>query len=141
MKQLTSIAAISLIILFTIVIYTSCQNSDVSITSNPLEGVWKFESRKLATGTNIPNLDERYTQSYKFISKTRFALVTQDTSQNLFWAKTGTYLINGNNYTEKVDVSSSKEQIGTSFTVNFELKSDKWIISNELGREVWVREE
>jgi hypothetical protein len=141
MKRLTSIVAIGLFLFFALIIYTSCQNTDVSNTSNPLEGVWKFESRELAAGTNIPNLDERYTQSYKFISKTRFALVTQDTSQNLFWAKTGTYLINGNNYTENVEVSSSRKQLGTSFTVTFELKGDTWIISNELGREVWKRVE
>ncbi|MCU0645714.1 MAG: DUF4488 domain-containing protein [bacterium] len=141
MKQLASIAAISLIILFTVVIYTSCQNADVPKTSDPLEGVWKFESRDLTAGTNIPNLDERYTQSYKFISKTRFALITQDTSQNLFWAKTGTYSISGNNYIENIEVSSSKKQIDTSSTLNFELKGDEWIVSNKLGREVWKRVE
>ncbi len=42
MKQLTSIVAISVIILFTIVIYTSCQNADVSKPSNSLVGTWKI---------------------------------------------------------------------------------------------------
>lgn len=80
-----------LIILLCLLVYCSTEQK------NQLEGVWKFDSRELAPGTNVPTLSEEFTKAYKFISKTRWALVTQDTSQDLFWAKSGTYLIEGNN--------------------------------------------
>jgi hypothetical protein len=58
MKQLTFIAAIGLIILLTVVIYTSCQNVDVPKPSNSLVGTWKAVEI-IADGEKV-NFSEEY---------------------------------------------------------------------------------
>jgi hypothetical protein len=109
---------------------------------NNLQGVWRFSSGVYNTDDETISVkgDANY-KSYKYVSKTRYAVITQDTSKQSFGGHSGTYRINGDEYTETFEINKNPNSIGSSFTFKYKIEGNEWTISNNRIHEVWIRVE
>ena len=131
----------SIISLFMVMAMLSCttQPPVEQQKTNPLEGVWELVSGEFYRGDSIisypgdmwPDL-----KSYKFISKTRWAVLSQDTSNNFFHTVTGKYRTTENTYVEYFEIHENIESIGDSAVFTYNLEGNKWTISTD-----WMKEE
>ena len=109
---------------------------------NSLQGVWQFSSGVYNTedGTISVSGSSTY-KSYKYIGKTRYVVITQDTSKQSFGGHSGTYRINGDEYIETFEINKDPKSIGLSFAFKYKIEGNEWTISNNRMHEVWIRVE
>lgn len=124
-----------LILVFLIAILFSCNQSEpkkteATVTSNTLEGSWKliYGEVREKDSTEIKNLDS--TEFIKIINKTHFAFFNQNKNDGEnFYGGAGTYILNGNEYVEKLDFINAPSYRGHSFPFIIEIKGDTLIQS------------
>ena len=106
MKSLIkTISLICFIIAFALICCTSADEEPEKM--NNLEGVWEYVSGEYSIGDStivIPGETYPFIKSYKFISKTRSAVLTQDTSKQMFRCETGPYRITEDTYVEYFEI-------------------------------------
>ena len=109
---------------------------------NPLEGVWELISGEYNISDsiiNFPSPDFPDWKSMKIFTKEYFntagmgAAPIQD-----FWSFTGTYEINGNEYTQS-NIYSSYGNIGNRITMKFNIVGDTLKQESDSHKEVWKR--
>ena len=107
---------------------------------NNLKGVWQLASGEYTlqdTTITLPSSD--YLKSFRFFGPSRFSVITQDTSKELFVVHSGTYRIDGDKYTENYEISNNLKSIGNSSTFKSEIRDDEWIIIGNSLSEVWKK--
>ena len=105
-----------------------------------LEGVWQLVSGEYTlkdTTATLPSSD--YLKSYLFMGKTYFSVITQDTSQQLFFVNGGTYNIDGENYTQNIEICNNRKTIGKSNTWKYQLEGEQFTMSSDWLHEVWKK--
>lgn len=140
-KPVKILSYISLIIVITTFSCTTQQPVEQE-EKKTLEGAWELVSGEYTRGDTTFTLSEDtypFIKAYKFLSKTRWAVLTQDTSQNVFRAVTGPYRLTDDTYVEYFEIIENIESIGDSAVFEYTLEDDKWIISSDWLKEEWKR--
>jgi len=107
-----------------------------------LEGVWKLVSGEWTmqdTNYTFPEVDFKDMKSIKYLGKTNWANVAQDTSLDMHWARAGIYRITEDTYVEYFEIHNNIESIGDSAVFKYTLDGDKWTISADWLKEEWKR--
>ena len=125
-----------LFLICTMFLFLNCSTEK----KNGVEGVWRLVSGEYKYQDMIATLPaSQHLISYKLITKTHFAVVTQDTSQQLFMAHSGTFQIGDNEYTEKFTIHKNPKNIGKLLIFKSHMQDDKWVISSDRLKEVWEK--
>jgi len=107
-----------------------------------LEGVWKLVSGEWTMQDTIytfPGGDYKGMKSYKYLGKTKWANVGQDTASDIFIAHAGIYRATEDSYVQYYEISKNTESIGDSSVYKYTLDGDKWTISSDRLKEEWKR--
>lgn len=109
---------------------------------NTLEGVWECISAEWQmqdTVYTFPGGDLKGLKSYKYLGKTNWANIGQDTASDMIWAHGGTYRVTEDMYVEYFDLHNNINSIGDSAVYKYTLNGDKWTISSDWMQEEWRR--
>ena len=107
-----------------------------------IEGIWKIVSGEWTRQDTIymfPGEDFKGMQSYKYLGKTNWANVGQDTTMDRHWAHAGIYRVTEDTYVEYFEIHENIESIGDSAVFKYTLDGDKWTISSDWLKEEWKR--
>jgi len=117
MKLLSTI----LIFVFLLSFTTSAQEK-----KNPIEGTCELTSANWEReDTTFTSPASPYDRVIVIYGKTHWAYVGQDTSRNVFMSLSGTYSVDGDNYTVTLKMAPNYKDIGTSFTHKFQIEGDQ----------------
>ncbi len=109
---------------------------------NSLEGIWKLVSGEWTmqdTNYTFPGGDFKGMKSYKYLGKTNWANLGQDTASDLLIAHGGIYRVTEDVYVEYFDIHNNIKSIGDSAVFKYTLDGDKWTISSDWLKEEWRR--
>jgi len=107
-----------------------------------LEGVWKLVSGEWSmqdTVYTFPGANLKGLKSYKYLGKTNWANLGQDTASDLLIAHGGIYRVTEDEYVEYFDIHNNIKSIGDSAVFKYTLNGDKWTISSDWLKEEWSR--
>lgn len=127
-----------------IFIFFSAGYSDVKKEKSnvTLEGAWELVSGEwnFDGQTNVfPQDTFQDLKSYKFYSKSHWAVLGQIHSDTMHWAHGGTYNIDGPNYVEYFEIAENPGMIGDSAVFEINLTENEMKLSNEDYNETWKR--
>jgi hypothetical protein len=117
------------VILFLFLSYSCCEK-------NKVEGTWELVSATwVYSDTNTVKFPaSEYDREIKMIGKTHFLFIRQDTTnKELFFSGGGTYIIEGNKYTETLEFASWGEDIGIPISYNCEFTDSMWIMTGPVN--------
>lgn len=101
---------------------------------NPIEGTWELVSAKWSNPDTTglwPVTD--HDQQIKMISRTHFVWINQDTSRkDVYGFGGGKYTLDGDKYTEHIEMFNSPEWIGKSVTFTMKVEGDTLIQSGKM---------
>jgi hypothetical protein len=120
-----------IVILFSFFSYSCCEK-------NQVEGTWELVSAKWSySDTNVVEFpNSEYDREVKMIGKTHFLFIRQDTTnKDLFFSGGGTYKLEGNRYTETLDVASWGTDIGSVITYDCQFNDSMWIMTGPVNVE------
>jgi hypothetical protein len=125
--------------LFLVFVFLLSCSTSVQEKKNPIEGTWEMISGKYSTPdttTLFPVSDHE--RMIKIISKKHFVFVNQDTSRKDYYGfGGGKYTLDGDNYTEHLELFSYPNWIGESVTFTMKVKGDTLIQSGILPIKKW----
>jgi hypothetical protein len=102
---------------------------------NPIEGTWEMVSGKWSwpdTTDLFPDTDNH--RFIKMISRTHFVWIMQDTSRkDIYGFGGGKYTLDGDKYTEHIEMLKSPDMIGKSVTFKMKVKGDTLIQSGTVS--------
>ncbi len=107
-----------------------------------LEGVWELVSGEWTMQDTIytfPGGDFRGMKSTKYLGKTNWANVGQDTTMDMHWAHAGIYRVTDDTYVEYFEIHENIKSIGDSAVYKYTFDGDKWTISSDRLKEEWKR--
>jgi len=143
MKNTLHISSIISIILVGIAMSncTTQQNAEQE-EQESLEGVWKLVSGEWSmqdTVFTFPEGDLEGLKSYKYLGKTNWGNLAQDTASGFFYGHAGTYRITEDMYVEYFDIHNNIKSIGDSAVFKYTLDGDKLTLSSDWLEEEWKR--
>jgi hypothetical protein len=96
-----------------------------------LQGAWEltYAVYKDANGKVMEEVKNGSAKSLKILTNRHFSFITQDKDGHFLFAGAGTWSVKGNEYTEVVTYSSSKDALGKTYTFKCELRDGVWIHS------------
>ncbi len=103
---------------------------------NQLEGTWELVSAQwiFEDTTEFPNSE--YDREIKMIGKTNFLVIRQDTTNDeLFFSGGGTYVLDGDSYTESLEFASWVTDIGSTLTYECSYEDSLWVITGPVTEE------
>ena len=120
-----------LINLFIIVlVFISCNQKTTSISNNEIEGTWKMVYAEIVENDSLKLKDLSNTTFIKIINKSHFSFFNQENSgNNNFYGGAGTYTLENDNYTEKLQYTSVQAIKNHQFSFQVEIKGDTLIQS------------
>jgi hypothetical protein len=97
----------------------------------PLQGAWEltYAVYKDANGKVMEEVKNGSAKSLKILTNRHFSFITQDMDGHFLFAGAGTWSVKGNEYTEVVTYSSSKDALGKTYTFKCEMRDGAWIHS------------
>ena len=93
-------------------------------SEHPLVGGWELIHGKYGLPEDTIEVKPEELKPLKVFSKNHFSYVMNDEGGSFFGASAGSYVINGNRYTETTSLSSNPEGIGTKTTFIFRIQGD-----------------
>ncbi len=112
----------------------SCTNTQ----KNPIEGTWEcVSSEYISPEDTTQNQNSEFRRYKKFITKTHFAFIDQDTSINNAVFAGGKYTFDGETYTETFEFFTNPKFIGKRVTYKSKITENKWEISGTLHLQEW----
>lgn len=98
---------------------------------NPIEGTWELISGK-SQYPDVTELwpDTDYERQIKIINQTHFVWINQDTSrEHIYSFGGGKYTLNGDNYTEHIEMFILPSWIGKTIPFKIKIEGDTLILS------------
>ena len=145
MSNKSAVLAAGLLMLFVLSCTTSTlTNAAATAPIHPLHGDWEFVSGRftLADGT-VRTADNTQLRAIKVIGATRFSFVTLRADGTLARAAAGRYTVNGDTYTEYLDLASPADAQGSTGVFTWRVEGDTWYHTGESRgvkfEEVWRR--
>ena len=143
MKNIFSISSIISFILVGIAMLScTTQQTVEQEEKESLEGVWKLVSGEWTMQDTIytfPGGDFKGMKSCKYLGKTNWANVGQDTTMDMHWAHAGIYRVTEDTYVEYFEIHENIKSIGDSAVYKYTLDGDIWTISTDRLKEEWKR--
>jgi hypothetical protein len=107
-----------------------------------LAGTWELVSGQYTfPDTSMTLAANANLKAFKIFSSTHYANLAQDTTQQFFVARGGTYRLEGDEYTEYVVIDQSTQGIGGSATFKYKIDGNQFKISDKHLSEVWQKVE
>ena len=136
--RLKKIAPIVVLVL----ICAGCTSEKPDVVTNPLVGVWEIvagEYHMQDTTVTIPNHSMPDFKSIKFFSENYFNTTgTDGNPDGKFWSFSGTYVIDGDEYTQTQIINRSGEKEKKQ-TMKFKVEGDTLYQESDWHNEVWIR--
>lgn len=108
---------------------TSTALTGAQLTGTKLAGTWELEYAlyKNDRGEVVGEIKDKATLSRKILSEKHFAFITWDKTGKFSVAASGTYNLEGQDYSEIVDATSEARLLGKTYHFNAAVKNDLWI--------------
>ena len=87
----------------------------------------------------FPSGDLTGFKSMKYLGKTSWGNLGQDTASGFFYGHAGTYRITEDTYVEYFEIHNNIKSIGDSAVFKYTLDGDKWTLSSDWLKEEWKR--
>jgi hypothetical protein len=115
--------------IFLVFVFLLSCTTNAQEKKNPLEGTtWELTSSKwMREDTTFTFPASPYDQVIAIYGKTHFCFVRQDTSLKLDMSILGTYSVDGDNIIHTFKMAPYYKDIGSSFTVEFQIEGDQMI--------------
>ena len=121
--------------IFLVLVFLLSNTTSAQEKKNPIEGTWEMISAKasmLDTTFLYPVTD--YSRQIKMISRTHFVCIYQDTSRkDEYGFAGGKYTLDGDKYTEHIEMSKPPDMIGESGTFTMKVEDDTFIQSGTVS--------
>jgi hypothetical protein len=120
--------------LFLVFVFLLSCTTSAQEKKNPIEGTWELVSAKWTspdTTSFFPITD--HDRQIKMISRSHFVWISQDTSRkDVYGFGGGKYTLDGDKYTEHIEMFLSPEWIGKSVTFKMKVEGDTLIQSGKM---------
>ena len=104
-----------------------------------LNGVWQYVSGEYTFNDSTTTFTSDDVNSMKIYSDTYYSMNTQNKTTEEYFAHSGSYALNGDEYTEVFKISKNPEMIGQSETFKYQINGNQLKISSDWLKEVWKK--
>ena len=108
---------------------------------NPIKGTWELVSYQNQYPDTTILGPKDYARQIKIINKTHFVWISQDTSRvDIYGFGGGKYILDGDNYTEHIEMFIVPSWIGNSIPYNIKIEGDTLILGGTVPlKKFWGR--
>ena len=104
-----------------------------------IKGVWQYVSGEYKSGDSTVVLTNEDVNSMKVYSDKYYSMNTHIKSSGDYFAHSGLYSLNGDEYTEIFKINKNPEMVGKSETFKYQISGNQLEISSEWLKEVWKK--
>ena len=104
-----------------------------------LNGVWQYVSGEYTFNDSTTTFTSDDVNSMKVYSDTYYSMNTQNKTTEEYFARSGSYALNVDEYTEVFKISKNPEMIGQSETFKYQINGNQLKISSDWLKEVWKK--
>lgn len=103
-------------------------------SSSPLEGTWRLVQATYTQPSGaVTTMDSTQLRHLKVIQGNHFAYITQASDGRFVRAAAGTCSFDATTYTEHIELTSSDQMRGQSFTFGYRMDGDTWYQNGAVG--------
>ena len=123
------------LLIFSLVFVFNCSNAK----EQNLKGVWQYVSGEYKSDDSTLVFTNEDVNSMKVYSDKYYSMNTHIKSSGDYFAHSGLYSLNGDEYTEIFKISKNPEMVGKSETFKYQISGNQLEISSEWLKEVWKK--
>tara|TARA_B100000686_G_scaffold288155_1_gene314076 strand:- start:145 stop:534 length:390 start_codon:yes stop_codon:yes gene_type:complete len=123
------------LLIFSLVFVFNCSNTK----EQNLKGVWQYVSGEYKSDDSTLVFTNEDVNSMKVYSDKYYSMNTHIKSSGDYFAHSGLYSLNGDEYTEIFKISKNPEMVGKSETFKYQISRNQLEISSEWLKEVWKK--
>tara|TARA_B100000700_G_scaffold49926_1_gene52916 strand:- start:163 stop:552 length:390 start_codon:yes stop_codon:yes gene_type:complete len=123
------------LLIFSLVFVFNCSNTK----EQNLKGVWQYVSGEYKSDDSTLVFTNEDVNSMKVYSDKYYSMNTHIKSSGDYFAHSGLYSLNGDEYTEIFKISKNPEMVGKSETFKYQISRNQLEISSEWLKEVWIK--
>ena len=123
------------LLILSLVFVFNCSNTK----EQNLKGVWQYVSGEYKSEDSTLVYTNEDVNSMKVYSDKYYSINTHIKSSGDYFAHSGLYSLNGDEYTEIFKISKNPEMVGKSETFKYQISRNQLEISSEWLKEVWKK--
>ena len=123
------------LLIFSLVLVFNCSNEK----EQSMKGVWQYVSGEYKSDDSTLVFTNEDVNSMKVYSDKYYSMNTHIKSSGDYFAHSGLYSLNGDEYTEIFKISKNSEMVGKSETFKYQISRNQLEISSEWLKEVWKK--
>ena len=123
------------LLIFSLVFVFNCSNAK----EQNLKGVWQYVSGEYKSDDSTLVFTNEDVNSMKVYSDKYYSMNTHIKSSGDYFAHSGLYSLNGDEYTEIFKINKNPEMVGKSETFKYQISRNQLEISSEWLKEVWIK--
>ena len=123
------------LLIFSLVLGFSCSNEK----EQSMKGVWQYVSGEYKSDDSTLVFTNEDVNSMKVYSDKYYSMNTHIKSSGDYFAHSGLYSLNGDEYTEIFKINKNPEMVGKSETFKYQISGNQLEISSEWLKEVWIK--
>mgnify|MGYP001169151944 FL=1 len=123
------------LLIFSLVFVFNCSNAK----EQNLKGVWQYVSGEYKSDDSTLVFTNEDVNSMKVYSDKYYSMNTHIKSSGDYFAHSGLYSLNGDEYTEIFKINKNPEMVGKSETFKYQISRNQLEISSEWLKEVWKK--
>ena len=123
------------LLIFSLVFVFNCSNTK----EQNLKGVWQYVSGEYKSDDSTLVFTNEDVNSMKVYSDKYYSMNTHIKSSGDYFAHSGLYSLNGDEYTEIFKINKNPEMVGKSETFKYQISRNQLEISSEWLKEVWKK--
>ena len=123
------------LLIFSLLFVFNCSNAK----EQNLKGVWQYVSGEYKSDDSTLVFTNEDVNSMKVYSDKYYSMNTHIKSSGDYFAHSGLYSLNGDEYTEIFKISKNSEMVGKSETFKYQISRNQLEISSEWLKEVWKK--
>ena len=123
------------LLILSLVFVFNCSNEK----EHSIKGVWQYVSGEYKSDDSTLVFTNEDVNSMKVYSDKYYSMNTHIKSSGDYFAHSGLYSLNGDEYTEIFKISKNPEMVGKSETFKYQISRNQLEISSEWLKEVWIK--
>ena len=123
------------LLILSLVFVFNCSNTK----EQNLKGVWQYVSGEYKSDDSTLVFTNEDVNSMKVYSDKYYSMNTHIKSSGDYFAHSGLYSLNGDEYTEIFKINKNPEMVGKSETFKYQISGNQLEISSEWLKEVWKK--
>ena len=123
------------LLIFSLLFVFNCSNAK----EQNLKGVWQYVSGEYKSDDSTLVFTNEDVNSMKVYSDKYYSMNTHIKSSGDYFAHSGLYSLNGDEYTEIFKINKNPEMVGKSETFKYQISRNQLEISSEWLKEVWIK--